>query len=78
MHRDACKLLEDIRDAAAFVCESTDGESLATYEASRLLRQAVERNFEIIGEALNRLSRVMHRPLSASVRSRKSRPFATY
>lgn len=58
MHRDACKLLEDIRDAAAFVCESTDGESLATYEASRLLRQAVERNFEIIGEALNRLSRV--------------------
>lgn len=54
----APKLLEDIRDAAAFVCDSVRGLTQAEYEGNRLLRQAVERNFEIIGEALNRLDQV--------------------
>jgi uncharacterized protein with HEPN domain len=49
--------LEDIRDAAAFVLEETRECDLAQYLENRLLRQAVERNFEIIGEALNRLYR---------------------
>jgi uncharacterized protein with HEPN domain len=58
MHPDSPKLLEDIRDAAAFVLGCVQGQSQEAYEANRLLRQAAERNFEIIGEALNRLSRI--------------------
>ena len=52
------KLLADIRDAAAFVSQVTAGKSLDDYRQDRLLRQAVERNFEIIGEAVGRLARV--------------------
>jgi len=58
MHPRAPKLLEDIRDAASFVRHSVQGLTQVEYEANRMLRQAVERNFEIIGEALNRLSQV--------------------
>ena len=58
MHARSPKLLEDIRDAAAFVLEVTQGRTLPQYSADRLLRQAVERNFEIIGEAVKRLAQV--------------------
>ncbi len=56
MQPKAPKLLEDIRDAAAFIGEAVRGKGLADYERDRLLRQAIERNFEIIGEAMNRLA----------------------
>lgn len=56
MQPQSPKLLEDIRDAAAFIREVTKGKSLADYGADRLLRQAIERNFEIIGEAIKRLA----------------------
>ena len=56
MHPRSPKLLEDIRDAASFIGEVTAGLSIAEYSANRLLRQAVERNFEIIGEAVRRLA----------------------
>ncbi len=49
------KLLEDIRDASTFIRAVTAAETLATYDTNRLLRQAVERNFEIIGEVMRRL-----------------------
>ena len=49
------KLLEDILDAASFILDRTAGVSAAVYKSDRLLRQAVERNFEIVGEAVNRL-----------------------
>lgn len=52
------KLLEDIRDAAAFVRQATESKSLDDYHSDRLLRQAVERNFEIIGEAVGRLAKI--------------------
>jgi uncharacterized protein with HEPN domain len=56
MHARSLKWLEDIRDAAAFISQVTHGQSLEAYAADRLLRQAVERNFEIIGEAIKRLA----------------------
>lgn len=52
------KLLEDICDAAAFVREATQGRTLIDYRQDRLLRHAIERSFEIIGEAVNRLARI--------------------
>jgi uncharacterized protein with HEPN domain len=51
------KLLDDIRDAAAFIRQVTAGKTLDTYRADRVMRQAVERNFEILGEAVRRLAR---------------------
>ena len=57
MHPKTPKLLEDIRDASSFVLASTSDRTFEQFEQDRLLRQAVERNFEIIGEALNRIVR---------------------
>jgi len=56
MHSRSPKLLEDIRESAAFIRDVAKGKSLADYGADRLLRQAIERNFEIIGEAIKRLA----------------------
>jgi len=58
MQRNTPLLLEDIRDAASFVRAAVAGKSTKEYRQDRLLRQAVERNFEIIGEAMNRLRRL--------------------
>lgn len=51
------KALEDIQDCAAFVVAASEGKDLAYYRRDRLFRQAVERNLEIIGEAIGRISR---------------------
>jgi uncharacterized protein with HEPN domain len=58
MSTKSLKLLEDMRAAATFILEATAGLSLAEYRSNKTLRFAVERNFEIIGEAVNRLSRL--------------------
>ena len=58
MERKSPKLLEDIRDAAAFVQQVVENKTLDDYRRDRLLRQAVERNFEIVGEAVGRLAKV--------------------
>lgn len=57
MHSKTPKLLEDIRDAA-YIGELARGRTLEDYDRDRMLRQAVERNFEIIGEAVSRLTRL--------------------
>lgn len=57
MQPDSPKTLEDIRDAADFALATTKDMAKDAYLGNRLVRQAIERNFEIIGEALNRLHR---------------------
>lgn len=57
MRPRAPKLLEDIREAADFVSTVTHGVTPELFKQDRLLRQAVERNFEIIGEAMRRLEK---------------------
>lgn len=58
MHRRTPKLLEHIRNAAASIGEATRGLRLEDYKSDRLLRQGVERNFEVIGETIERLAGV--------------------
>ena len=52
------KYLDDIRDAAQFVIDLVRGRTLDDYRRDRVLRQTVERNFEIIGEAMNRIAKL--------------------
>lgn len=58
MHADAGKLLWDAQQAAQRIARYTTGKTLADYQADDLLRSAVERQFEIIGEALGALRRI--------------------
>ena len=58
MEREAKKLLLDILTSCRAIQEFTAGKSLPEYEQSRLIRSATEREFEVIGEALNRLDRL--------------------
>jgi uncharacterized protein with HEPN domain len=58
MKRDPRAFLIDIVDAADAILDAVHGISLDDYGNSRLIRSAVEREFTIIGEALNNLSRV--------------------
>jgi uncharacterized protein with HEPN domain len=51
------RTLGQIRDTASFVLSVTKGKTLRGYSDDRLLRQAVERNLEIMGEAVGRLRR---------------------
>lgn len=49
--------LEDIRQAATEIVEFTDGMVSADWHGDARTQRAVERDFGIIGEALNRLNR---------------------
>jgi uncharacterized protein with HEPN domain len=50
-------LLSHMRDAAEYILEKTRDRLLPQYLQDRDLQQIVERNFEIIGEAMRRLTR---------------------
>jgi len=54
-HGDAAYLW-DIIDAAKAITSFVAGKTFTDYEANRMLRRAVEREVEIIGEAANHLS----------------------
>ena len=46
----------DIRNAAKLILDSTGEVSIDQYEEDEMLRSAIERQFEIIGEATRRLA----------------------
>ncbi len=48
------KRLFDVVNACEAIAQFVAGKAFADYEKDRLLRSAVERQFEIIGEALNK------------------------
>ena len=52
MRLETRKYLYDMQRAAALLREFTGGKTLVDYESDAMLRSAVERQFEIIGEAL--------------------------
>lgn len=55
MRPEALKLLVDIRDASADIREFTRSMDLSQYRQDAKSRAAVERKFEVIGEACGRL-----------------------
>jgi uncharacterized protein with HEPN domain len=58
MQPESPALIWDARRAAGRVVEFVSGRSWDDYRQDVMLRSAVERQFQIIGEALNRLSKV--------------------
>lgn len=57
MQRDSRAWLWDVLDAARAIESFVAGMEPGAYVASELVRSAVERKFEVIGEALNQLSK---------------------
>ena len=57
MRLEVKKYLFDIKRAATLLSDFTHGKTFADYERDAMLRAAVEREFEIIGEAMNRLAK---------------------
>ena len=58
MQLEVQKYLEDIRLAAEKILRFSDGIDRAVFLENELLQSGIERQFEIIGEAVNRLTRV--------------------
>jgi len=57
MHRDPRAYLWDAREAALAIEKFTRGLDEAAYSANEMAQSAVERKFEVIGEALNQLNK---------------------
>lgn len=60
MRLEARKYLYDIQQAASRIADFTDGKTFEGYLQDAVLRSAVERQFEIVGEALAQLDK--HEP----------------
>ena len=58
MQPEVLKLIRDMRDAANEIVEFAGGKSLNDYLNDKKLRRAVERAFEILGEALSQLRKL--------------------
>lgn len=58
MRPESPAYLWDAREAARRITEFIQGRTSADYDADILLQSAVERQFIIVGEALNRLDKI--------------------
>ena len=58
MPREVQKLLYDVHQACASIARFTSGLDLQAFQTNDLVRSAVERKFEIIGEALNQALKI--------------------
>ena len=58
MRLETRKYLYDMQHAAALLREFTSNKTFADYERDAMLRAAVEREFEVIGEAMTQLAMV--------------------
>jgi uncharacterized protein with HEPN domain len=58
MPPDTAKLLHDMKSASERIGRFVAGKTFQHYVADELLRSGVERQFEIIGEAMTRLMKV--------------------
>jgi uncharacterized protein with HEPN domain len=56
MRLEAKKYLYDMKQAADLLSQFTGGKGFADYVTDNMLRAAVEREFEIIGEAVGQLA----------------------
>ena len=58
MQLEVKKLLYDVRESADLIASFSKNRSFEDYVTDRMLRSAIERQFEIMGEALNRLAKI--------------------
>ena len=58
MRLEVKKYLFDMRSAAELLAKFTVGKSFRDYQRDPMLRAAVERKFEVIGEAVAKLARL--------------------
>lgn len=58
MQRDPRAFLWDVREAALAIQSFTEGMDASAYVSNQLVQAAVERKFEVIGEALNQLAKL--------------------
>lgn len=58
MQLEVKKYLFDVQQSIKLLSEFTDGKDFAEYQRDAMLRAAVERRFEIIGEAFSKLSKL--------------------
>ena len=68
MQRDPRAFLWDVQDAALSIQSFINGMDRDTYLGNAMVQAAVERKFEVIGEALNQLSK-LDGPLLREVRA---------
>ena len=67
MPHDVQKLLVDIRTACEEIIQFTEDKSIDDFKKDRILQLALERQFEIIGEAIFRLDRIDHENLAIKI-----------
>jgi|SRR6056297_4288021 len=67
MPHKARKLLLDISLSCGEILDFIDGKSFGDFQEDRMLQLAIEREFEIIGEALHRLSSIEEPTLAEKI-----------
>jgi uncharacterized protein with HEPN domain len=78
MRLESKKYLYDIARAAVLATEFISGRSFDNYAADAMLRSAVERQLEIVGEALAQLARIDPATASHIASNGGSSPSATF